>query len=145
MPNSAAVPDGHTTVSLIVTRDVLIPLEFVVATCLSLLNTNTVLNQYRLLPDISGVKTCPIILKNSTSRRSRLISCTATLYDTSFRGRAPQHDNCSLAKVCLPHMCFPDDMLPYHFELYVPVHTILIYLMQRVYRERVQKGVILEY
>ena len=63
MPSSAAVPEGHTTVSLIVPRHVLIPLPFVVATCLSLLDTDTSLNRYRLLPDVSGVEYCPIFLK----------------------------------------------------------------------------------
>ena len=63
MPISAAVPDGHTTVSLIVPRDMPIPLALVVAIYLSLSNTDEALSQFRLLSDVSGVETCPIFLK----------------------------------------------------------------------------------
>ena len=75
VPNSAAVPDGHTTVSLIVPRDVLIPLAFVVATYLSLFNTESALTQFRLLPDISGVETFTIFRHFCTSGyiRKRLL------------------------------------------------------------------------
>ena len=51
--NYAAVPDGHTTVSLVVPLGALIPPTFVVATYLSFLNTDTALNTFKFLPNIS--------------------------------------------------------------------------------------------